>query len=571
MTNYNYLKIDFYGQFNADTIHKFTYPEPYNPMGGASQVWLNPITDPRALRTHFPMAKYAYRIHRDSNGIYYSYLTKYEKDSRQGYVAITVMIGANYELLINGSAIYNLLNLLKTKVLDTENFSAQAVEQCLAESRMPAQNVAPMRIMPLQPSGAQAFRVYSTNDELIDIFQFPKQVEYSKYGEVFLVNKFWCASSVPGVMLLSSPIIKTYNVVKPASVSCENSIQTGKTLSITYNKPGFAPLTVPVVINGTNNQYMRYEGATLTILIPDNLPFKQRVNIRVNVNGINYSDNKVSASIGSEQLRYSPQTNAYSAEVSQNVLAGSDIKLSVNVNDPSLEPYASSRMKKNESKSKKWLIPLIAFLAGAIIAGGLAWLLKPNTTSETVIINEQQEEKAPNDSTIIKNEESDISYLKDNDVWEYDSLKSDKYKQFFKAIKQGNIGVFKQTVMELIDNKKPINGFIDKIYQIAQTDQTSRQIVGSVLMESGNSSKNIDLQSLLQTIKERNNGRIEAIDNETNVDDIHRTEGRDRVRDVDVNGNRNNVNNNRNNVNNNRSNNNSTNENQRGPKKDIFD
>ena len=101
MTNYNYLKIDFYGQFNADTIHKFTYPEPYNPMGGSSQVWLNPITDPRALRTHFPMAKYAYRIHRDSNGIYYSYITKYEKDTRQGYVVITVMIGSQYELLIN--------------------------------------------------------------------------------------------------------------------------------------------------------------------------------------------------------------------------------------------------------------------------------------------------------------------------------------------------------------------------------------------------------------------------------------------------------------------------------------
>ena len=47
MSNYDYLKIDFYGQFNADTIHKLTYPEPYNPMDSSSQVLLNPITDHR--------------------------------------------------------------------------------------------------------------------------------------------------------------------------------------------------------------------------------------------------------------------------------------------------------------------------------------------------------------------------------------------------------------------------------------------------------------------------------------------------------------------------------------------
>lgn len=513
MTNYNYLKIDFYGQFNSDTIHKFTYPEPYNPMGGASQVWLNPITDPRALRTHFPLAKYAFRIHRDRNGIYYSYLTKYEKDARQGYVAITVMIGSQYESFINGVAIFNLLNLLKTKVLDTENFTAPAVEQCLAECHMPAQNVAPIRVTPLQPTGGQAFRVYSTNDELTDIFQFPKQIEYDKYGDVFLVNKFWCNSSVPGLALLSSPIIKTYNIVKPASVSCDNSIQTGKTLSVTYNKPGFAPLTVPIVINGTNNQYMKYEGATLTILVPDNLPFKQRVNIRVSVNGVNYSDSKVSAAIGNEPLRYSPQTNAYSAEVSQQALSGSDIKLSVNVNDPSLEPYhVSSRRMQKESPLKKWLIPLIAFLVGSLLAGGLTWFLMRDSGDEAVIVEKQQDKQTPDDATTKQNEEDDIKYMKEENTWVLDSLKSDRYKAFFNDIKNGNIdeivnmAKYLQNLQE--DNQK-VNGFLISIANAL--DDAQPDAVKSIL--AGGDNNTIDLPTILQNIKANsNNGRVEPRD-----------------------------------------------------------
>ena len=565
MTNYNYLKIDFYGQFNADTIHKFTYPEPYNPMGGSSQVWLNPITDPRALRTHFPMAKYAYRIHRDSNGIYYSYITKYEKDTRQGYVVITVMIGSQYELLINGKAIFNLLNLLKAKVLDTENFTAQAVEQCLAECRMPVQNVTPVRITPLQPLSAQAFRVYNTNDELIDIFQFPKQAEYEKYGEVFLVNKFWCNSSVPGVALLSSPIIKTYNVIKPASVSCDNSVKTGDTLNITYSKPGFAPLTVPVMINGISNQYMKYEGATLTILVPDNLPFKQRVNMRVSVNGISYSDSKVSASLGGEPLRYNPQLGAYSAEVSQQALSGSDIKLSVSVNDTSLEPYRSASRRSQQSSSPKWLLPLIAFLAGVLLAGGLTWFFMRDSgdsnSSAPVIENQNQ----PVDSVTLQNEEQDIKYMKENNVLKLDELKSEKYKQFFQDVKSGNIDAIVNTVNDLLSSNKEVNDNLVKLSKAVKSGQQDK--VRSILAAGDNNV--IDLEKLLHSIEA--SGNNEAVAPASDRDDdsyIPGSGGNNAARRDAGNINQNNANLNRNKGNNAINNNNNTNtENDHDPRK----
>ena len=209
MSRYNYLKIDFYGQFNDDTLHKLTYPEPYNPMDTSSLLWLNPITDPRAIRSLFPMAKYGYKIHRDANGTYYSLLTRYERDTRQGYVAITVMIGAQFESLINGKAIFNLLNLLKTNVLDTNDITATAVEQCLADCQMPTLDVDQPVVTPVPTLSQQAFRVYGSNEELYDIFQFPEQSQLDQYGEVFLINKFWCNNEVPGVERLTTPISRS--------------------------------------------------------------------------------------------------------------------------------------------------------------------------------------------------------------------------------------------------------------------------------------------------------------------------------------------------------------------------
>ncbi len=209
MSNYNYLKIDFYGQFNDDTIHKLTYPEPFNPMDTSSLQWLNPITDPRAIRTLFPMAKYGYKIHCDANGTYYSLLTRYERDARQGYVAITVMIGAQYDSVIDGKAIFDLLNQLKTNVLDTDNITATAVEHCLVACQMPTLNVATPVITPVQNLSQQAFRVYGSNEELYDIFQYPEQSVQEQYGEVFLINKFWCNNEVPGVEQITSPISRS--------------------------------------------------------------------------------------------------------------------------------------------------------------------------------------------------------------------------------------------------------------------------------------------------------------------------------------------------------------------------
>lgn len=500
MSNYNYLKIDFYGQFNDDTIHKLTYPEPFNPMDASSLLWLNPITDPRAIRTLFPMAKYGYKIHRDANGAYYSLLTRYERDARQGYVAITVMIGAQYESVINGKAIFNLLNLLKTNVLDTDNITATAVEHCLIACQMPTLNVAPLSITQVQNRSQQAFRVYNSNEELYDIFQFPKQSEYDQYGEVFLINKFWCNNSVQGLALLTSPIIKTYNVIKSSNVTCDSTTQTGNALNITYNKAGFAPLTIPVTINGIDNQYLRYEDANITILTPEDLPFKQRMNVKVRVNGYTYNDNLVRASVAGKPMHYSAELEAYTANVTTETLSEADIKVSVNIDDPLLDPTGKSQRR---AAITKWLIPILSFILGAAIAGSVTWLfMKDKGSTDTT---EQNPATIVNDSKTIINENFDIKYMNENQVWQLDSLKSPRFKNFATAISNGDVQEFMKGIESLKKDKKPVNPVLESIAEkIKQNPETAKE----VLKNSDN--KTIDLERISNELSSKINKAVEA-------------------------------------------------------------
>ena len=495
MSNYNYLKIDFYGQFNADTIHKLTYPEPYNPNMGTAMMWLNPIKDPRNMRTLFPTAQYGYKLHRDNNGVYYSLLTKYKEDTREGYISITVMVGQQYEGQISGKAIFNLLNMLKTNVLDANNFTAAAVEQCLHDCQLPAINAMPMRISSVANIPSSALRTYSTNEELWDIFQFPRQPEYSRFGDIFLINKAWCAAGVPaGVTMLTTPLVRTYKVVKPAGVQCEDTTQTGKSLMITYTKPGFAPLTIPVSINGVGNQYIQYEGSRITVNVPADLPFKQRVNVVVRVNGKLYNDSKVTASLGNESLQYNSQQGAYSAEVSQAALASGDVRFTVNVNDPTLvnknsamaasayqQPsrrrYDDYDDEEEESTTKKWMLPLLAFLLGALIFGTVAYFLMRDDPDK------DNNESGPSIEETVDN--PDLEYLKKYDTWNIGEIKSDKYKELFNAIKNGNVRQFMNLAGEYINMPK-FNKHIKTILNVLEKNPELQDRAASVFQAATN-------------------------------------------------------------------------------------
>ena len=384
MANYNYLKVDFYGQFDNDTIHKLCYPEPYNRANAAAVAWLNPIKDYRnSMRTLFPTANNCYKIHLDNNGVYYSMLFRNADDTRGGYVMITTMIALNYVKLIDGEAILTLLNLLKRKVVDAKNFTPAAVEECLVASGMPQQQTAMPLIKPISGgSTSLAYRTYASNDELIALFQFPRQADYMRFADVFFVPKQWTPQAGTSIQPLTTPIKRTYIVMKPAGVQVQGKAETNGQLVVTYSKPGFKPLSVTLPVNGVNSQYVKYNKGTLTILEPDNLPFRQQVSLLVKVNNRSYSDQKVTAQIGSVPLKYA--NGSYSAELTPAQLAGAEVKMSVIVNDPGLVTKSTTDWSNVRTVYqteeypvwKKVLWPLITLILGALLTAGACILFK---------------------------------------------------------------------------------------------------------------------------------------------------------------------------------------------------
>lgn len=412
MANYNYLKVDFYGQFDNDTIHKLCYPEPYNRANAAAVAWLNPIKDYRnSMRTLFPTANNCYKIHLDNNGVYYSMLFRNADDTRGGYVMITTMIALNYVKLIDGEAILTLLNLLKRKVVDAKNFTPAAVEECLVASGMPQQQTAMPLIKPISGgSTSLAYRTYASNDELIALFQFPRQADYMRFADVFFVPKQWTPQAGASIQPLTTPIKRTYIVMKPAGVQVQGKAETNGQLVVTYSKPGFKPLSVTLPVNGVNSQYVKYNKGTLTILEPDNLPFRQQVSLLVKVNNRSYSDQKVTAQIGSVPLKYA--NGSYSAELTPAQLAGAEVKMSVIVNDPGLVTKSTTDWSNVRTVYqteeypvwKKVLWPLITLILGALLTAGACILFKDTffPVDQTVI----DDQRGNQDNEIIEEAEN---------------------------------------------------------------------------------------------------------------------------------------------------------------------
>ena len=553
MANYNYLKIDFYGQFDNDTIHKLTYPEPYNRANVSATAWLNPIKDYRNnMRTMFPAVTTCYKIHLDSNGVYYSMIFKNADDTRGGYVMITTMISNNYTRLIDGEAILSLLNLLKRKVVDAKSFTPSTVESCLVASGIPQQQAAMPVITPISGAAPSiAYRTFATNDELMDLFQFPRQADYNRFADVFIVPQQQVSQAVPtSATKLTAPIKRTYNVLKPASVQVQGVPETGNQLNVTYTKPGFQPIAIVVPVNGVNNPYASYKKGTITILEPENLPFKQMVSLRVKVNNRSYSDQKVMAQIGSVPLKYA--NGAYVAELTPAQLAGAEVKMTVDVNDPNWVTKSSEKNNAGEMYYqhnnpydyrvddypvwKKWLFPLLALLAGVAIGVGglLLWDKYIEDSSEETVTetaNSEGDESAFKDNPYYNN--GGLYYMKTNDVWNKDTLSyCQAYQDLCDAISDGNVDRFLELAQDYL-SAESYNGYVEQIFNFVDSikdDPTAVDNASSAFVN--NSQPSINLKAIRDQLLSRsqgassNIGSNSAIGNPTNNGHVNQANNR---------------------------------------------
>lgn len=129
----------------------------------------------------------------------------------------------------------------------------------------------------LNPEGEIGYVTYESEEGLCKRLANIEQRAYAPYRRIALIPAEDApADPVPGYEHVSQPIRLIYYIDYPlpkgVTVS-QTSIRAGDVLKITYSKPGFAPVTVPVRIDGVSNPHITLKAPRLQILVPRSINF----------------------------------------------------------------------------------------------------------------------------------------------------------------------------------------------------------------------------------------------------------------------------------------------------------
>ena len=260
------FKIALYGQIDNDTKFGFTYPDSFNPINVTPKDdWLRSISEPRDARV-FKTDDPIYTIWKNEHGNYYASIFPNKKDSRNGYLILTLFVGKMQPK--SGKRLESILTdliqmIVEQEVRDKERVAAylDTVADAFEADNVPASTA--------QKSPQKAFRAYASEDELFDLLQNINQEEYNGYKRVMLVPR----ASVPTQLTtdyveLKNVIRHLYNVMLPADGTQVNRkmVKDGETLEITYSKTGFEQEKRSVTVQRTPNNVYRIEGNTIHIV-----------------------------------------------------------------------------------------------------------------------------------------------------------------------------------------------------------------------------------------------------------------------------------------------------------------
>ena len=352
MGNYNYIKVDFFGQFvsasgASDTIHKFTYPVPKSTVDEPSNWWLDPITDPRNEIRLFNNAESCYKLLSNGYGTYYSLITRNRRDARGGMVLITVMVEKGYR--VDGKKMVKLLELLKTEMLEADQWSNDIVEQCLAESGFePSQAAVPAPSR--QPSAgmnpARAIRLYVAPEDMEGYFSFPEQDAYKAYpgGILFAQGQYKPLQAV--VPIITSQLQRMFRIIKPKNChvtgTASSLVKEGTPLRLTFKKDNLLSKPVKVVV-GQPDALVSYSGSDMIITEKEGIVYYFPLLVKVSQDGkvLPPAQVKVSGSIGPRPINFSADAaqQAQVGELFENDMAANmTAKIVLNVSGNSFDP-----------------------------------------------------------------------------------------------------------------------------------------------------------------------------------------------------------------------------------------
>lgn len=129
----------------------------------------------------------------------------------------------------------------------------------------------------LNPEGEIGYVTYDSEEGLYKRLANIEQRSYASYRRIALIPAEEVSEESPvGVDRITEPIRLIYYIDYPlpkgVTVS-QTSIRAGDVLKITYSKPGFAPITVPVRIDGVSNPHITLKAPRMQILVPRTINF----------------------------------------------------------------------------------------------------------------------------------------------------------------------------------------------------------------------------------------------------------------------------------------------------------
>ena len=266
----DFIKIDLYGQFGDDTRHECTYPVKLANQYSFSEetVWAKSISDPRGI--HGKICKAGtdcYVMWANQYGNYFSYITRNTQDSRGGMAMVTFFVARNK--VCDGRDVLTSLKKLSERLIENGDYSSIGIEEDINPARIISSfHVIPQKMLkkdavPTEPR--YAYKEYTDDSELEEIFTFIEQQEYASYDKIILVKKGNVKENVT-IQHLSQNLKKYYTIVDADDAKSDPSfISDAQSFKITYRKENCDNQAVECNAPFVTGKFYSVDGNILTL------------------------------------------------------------------------------------------------------------------------------------------------------------------------------------------------------------------------------------------------------------------------------------------------------------------
>lgn len=445
------IKVALSGQVDRDTKITYTYP-----ASGMSEGWTRGLFDPRPIARTFAV-KRLYTFWHTPDGYYYGMIIPNVRDTRNGYLMITIFAGDN--IIYTGRQLEDAFaRLEKALVLSPAGPDDAAVRDAIEGLR----GGRPAFGLMMPPSGEVAFRDYKSSPELARMLGGCLQTDYNGCRAVVFVPGMSIPESDTGMRHITAPLKPNYGIATPLPRNVRvdaGVVPAGGKFHVIYDHPGYTSETRDFIADGVSNRFLTYSGDTITLAEPKITGANLRRTIRLTCVGsdgsaargvrIDLSGNQC-RDIGNQTIEFLNAADQYTIYVSAFgvprmpvVITAEDLARG---NKKIILPVDSGRdmmdlqsNRKKASPTKPILIGVgavvglyLLFAAGTAMVKGVVWPFNGSEEKQT----EQTEADQPQDAADV---EADVIYMAGNDYWEVTKIKSAEMRQLADLLVRGQI------------------------------------------------------------------------------------------------------------------------------------